>query len=103
MNRLGMLIDLSHISENGFWDVINLSTQPIIVSHSNAKEICNHNRNLTNEQILAVKNNNGVIGINLYPDFLNESGKASLNDIVKHIEHIISLVGSEHIWIRCRF
>lgn len=55
MNKLGMLIDLSHIAERGFWDVMTLSQHPIILSHSNAKAICNHRRNLTDEQILAVK------------------------------------------------
>jgi len=65
MNSLGMLIDVSHISEKGFWDIIETTQSPIIASHSNAKKICNHQRNLTDEQILAMKNNGGVIRINL--------------------------------------
>lgn len=103
MNKLGMLIDLSHLSEKGFWDVINLTEKPIIVSHSNSKVICNHRRNLTNEQIEAVKSNNGVIGINLYPHFLNDSGIATVFDVIKHIEHIIGIVGPDHIGMGADF
>ena len=103
MNSLGMIIDVSHIAEKGFWNVIELSDLPIIASHSNAKKICNHRRNLNNEQIIAIKKNGGVIGINLYPQFLNDKGSAELNDIVKHIEHILSLIGYEHIGIGADF
>jgi len=97
MNRLGMLIDVSHISEKGFRDVVELSEDPVIASHSNAKRICNHIRNLNDEQILAIKENGGVIGINFCPEFLNETGKASSEDIIKHIEYISALAGPEHV------
>lgn len=103
MNRLGMIIDVSHLSEKGFWDVIELSTSPIMASHSNTKRICSHARNLTDEQILAIKDNNGVIGINLYPVFLNDTGKADTTDIIRHIEHICSLAGIEHVGIGADF
>lgn len=103
MNSLGMLIDLSHISEKGFWDVIELTRSPLIVSHSNAKKICCHKRNLTDEQIMAVKKNRGVIGINLYPDFLNSEGKATVKDVIKHIEHIAGLTGEDHIGLGADF
>lgn len=103
MNKLGMLIDLSHIAQQGFWDVIELSSNPIIVSHSNAKSICSHKRNLTDDQIIAVKNNGGVIGINLYPNFLNDSGVAKITDVIKHIEHISSLVGCDNLGIGADF
>ncbi|HHV95531.1 MAG TPA: membrane dipeptidase [Clostridiaceae bacterium] len=99
MNRLGMLIDLSHISERGFWDVIELTTQPIILSHSNAYKIYPHRRNLKDEQIKAVKENGGVIGINFYPYFLNGSNKATVDDVIKHIDHMISIAGEDHIGI----
>lgn len=103
MNRLGMLVDVSHLSEKGFWDVIEASKQPIIASHSNSKAICNHRRNLTDEQISAIKDNGGVIGINLYPDFLNNSDKASMVDIIKHIEHISSIGGDGIVGIGADF
>ncbi|MCX7710397.1 MAG: dipeptidase [Clostridia bacterium] len=103
MNRLGMLVDLSHISERGFWDVLEVTKDPIIVSHSNAKKICDHRRNLSDRQIEAVKTNGGVIGINLYPHFLNSSGSASLKDIILHIEHIVSISGDEHLGVGADF
>jgi len=103
MNSLGMLVDLAHISEKSFWDVMEYTDKPVIVSHSNAKKICPHKRNLTDEQIMAIKNNGGVIGINLYPWFLNKTGIASIKDVIMHIEHIASLTGEEHIGIGADF
>ena len=103
MNSLGILVDLSHITEKGFWDVMELTEQPVIVSHSNAKKICNHRRNLTDAQIQAVRDNKGVIGINLYPHFLNETGTASLKDVISHIEHIAGIAGIEHIGMGADF
>lgn len=95
MNRIGMLVDVSHISEPGFWDIMNLSNKPIIASHSNAKRLCGHVRNLTDDQLLALKKNGGVTGINLYPVFLNNSGKATLKDALSHIEYILALTGED--------
>jgi len=97
MNSLGMLIDVSHISERGFWDVIELTTSPIIASHSNARAICNHKRNLTDDQINALAKNKGVMGINFYPPFLTKSKSAALTDIINHIEHIAGLTGCDYI------
>jgi membrane dipeptidase len=103
MNSLGMLVDVSHISEKGFWDVLELTRSPIIASHSNAQSICSHVRNLTDEQIKAIGKNGGVMGINFYPAFLNDSKKASVTDIVNHIEHMASLVGCDYIGIGADF
>jgi membrane dipeptidase len=97
MNELGMIIDVSHLSEKGFWDVIELTKDPIIASHSNAKHICKHRRNLSNQQIMAIKENGGVIGINFYPFFLSDSGNANIKDILLHIEHIAELTGEDHL------
>lgn len=103
MNSLGMLIDLSHLSERGFWDVMEITGSPVIVSHSNAKAVCGHVRNLTDDQIRAVHQNNGVIGINFYPSFLNDSEKAEISDIVRHIEYMASLIGCENIGLGADF
>ncbi|RCX20047.1 dipeptidase [Anaerobacterium chartisolvens] len=103
MNSLGMLVDLSHISEKGFWDVMDITQSPVIVSHSNARGICRHRRNLRDDQILEVKRNGGVMGINLYPVFLNDSGSAGMADIIRHIEHIASLAGEDSIGIGADF
>ncbi|GAE89977.1 dipeptidase [Acetivibrio straminisolvens] len=103
MNKLGMLIDLSHISKTGFWDVLECTSSPVIVSHSNAQRLCAHRRNLTDKQIIAIKDNGGVIGINLYPEFLNNSKEATIKDIISHIEYISSLAGPEHIGLGADF
>jgi len=103
MNKLGMLVDVSHINETSFWDVINTSRNPIIASHSNAKKLCLHQRNLTDEQFKALIKNNGVTGINLFPNFLNESGTADINDILNHIDHFMSLGGENNIGIGADF
>lgn len=103
MNRLGMIVDVSHLAEKGFWDVVDTSKAPIIASHSNAKKICGHRRNLTDEQIMALKDNGGVMGINLCPGFLNDSGKAALKDIIAHIEYIEGLSGPDHIGLGADF
>lgn len=97
MNKLGMVIDLSHISEKGFWDCIELTKKPLIVSHSNAKKLCGHVRNLTDEQLYAVKKNGGVVGINFYSRFLRDDGAASQEDILQHIEHMCSIIGTDHV------
>lgn len=103
MNLCGMAVDASHISENGFWDILGISKKPIIVSHSNARAVCAHKRNLTDEQIRAVIKNGGVIGINLFPKFLNGKEKASVKDVLLHIEHMLSLGAENNIGIGTDF
>ncbi len=103
MNRLGMMVDVSHLSEAGFWDVIHLSSAPIIASHSNAKKICRHSRNLTDEQLLALKKNGGVTGINLYPFFVINDGKAEMKHVISHIEHIVGLTGEDTLGLGSDF
>lgn len=95
-NQCHVWTDVSHLSEKAFWDVIELSDYPI-ASHSNAKTITNHPRNLTDAQILSLIKKNGAIGITFVPEFLTESGEATIGDILKHIDHICSLGGYRHI------
>ena len=95
MNALGMIVDVSHISEHGFWDVAEVSAMPFIASHSNAKAICTFPRNLTDEQIKHIIKANGFIGLNLCSDFLRKNG-STVTDIIRHAEHILSL-GGENI------
>lgn len=99
MNRLGIIVDVSHISEPGFWDVIKVSDKPIIASHSNAKAICNHVRNLSDDQIRALAKNGGVMGLNMCHEFLSDERPVVIEHVVDHIEHVFSLVGSKHIGI----
>ncbi|MBQ7792684.1 MAG: membrane dipeptidase, partial [Clostridia bacterium] len=73
MNRLGMIADLSHASDETFWDVLSVSEKPVLVSHSNSRELCNHPRNVTDEMYKALMENGGVLGISFYPPFLGEN------------------------------
>lgn len=93
MEQLGMIVDVSHLSEKGFWNVAEIAAKPFIASHSNSKEICSHKRNLTDEQFTEIKNRGGIVGINLYRGFLRDRGKAYIKDVKNHIEHFLSLGG----------
>lgn len=95
MNELGMLVDVSHLSDGGFWDCIRYSKSPIVASHSNARALCSHPRNLTDEMLKALAENGGVTGLNLYPAFLVESGLASNADIARHALHMINVAGED--------
>jgi membrane dipeptidase len=96
--KLGMFIDVSHLNDEGFWDVMKISKKSVIASHSNSRTIVNHARNLTDEQIKAIAKTGGVIGMNAYSDFVSEdeAGK-NVEGLIKHIIHIRDLVGAEHI------
>jgi membrane dipeptidase len=96
MDRLGMLIDVSHLNEKSFWDVCEYSAGTIIASHSNARRICNAMRNLTDDQILAVAGKRGVIGINSWSSFVAEEN-ADINGLVRQIDYIVSLAGIDHV------
>ncbi|MGI6084796.1 MAG: dipeptidase [Acetivibrionales bacterium] len=101
--NLGVIIDISHASDKTFWDVAEISHKPFIASHSNSRSVCSHRRNLTDRQICAIAKSGGVIGINLCPDFLNNSGNAGIMDIIRHIEHISALAGTKSIGFGCDF
>jgi len=103
MNRLGMLIDISHCSEKTFWDTIDCSEKPIIASHSNAKAVCNHRRNLTDDMIKAIAENNGFIGINFYPSFLTSAQTVSIENVFEHIDYIVELAGVDCVGLGSDF
>lgn len=103
MNRLGMIVDVSHIDEGTFWDVINVSKSPIIASHSGIDNIKSHNRNLTDKQLKALADNGGVIGIVFYPDFLSDSDDVYVSNIVDHIDYAVDLIGIEHVGLGSDF
>lgn len=103
MNRLGMVVDVSHLAERGFWDVLAISRHPIIASHSNARAVCDHRRNLTDAQIRALAEHGGVMGMNFFPEFLRSDGPATLEDVVRHIDHIVDLVGPDHVGLGSDF
>lgn len=103
MNELGMLVDVSHLSDGGFWDVLKYSKKPVIASHSNARNECPHQRNLSDEMIHGLADRGGVAGINFYPLFLNGSDKAGVDDIVHHIVHMYHVGGEELVAIGTDF
>ena len=96
MNKLGMLVDVSHIAPAGFWDVIEASTKPIIATHSNAKALCPHPRNLDDQQIKAINENDGLIGITFAGQFLeNDYNDACIESVYRHIDHMLNLMGND--------
>ena len=104
MNKVGMLIDISHASEGTFWDAIKYSKDPIFASHSSVKALCDHDRNLTDEQLRALAKNGGVIHICIYGGYLNKDAKAaSIEDVVAHIDHAVKVAGIDHVGIGSDF
>ena len=103
MNRVGMVIDLSHAAESTFWQVLELSTVPVVCSHSSCKALCNHPRNLADEQMAALASKGGVVQVTMYSGFLREDGEATIDDFMMHLEHAISVAGIEHVGIGTDF
>ncbi len=104
MNRLGVMVDISHAAESTFYDVLACSRYPIIASHSSARALCNHPRNLTDDQLKAIAGQGGVVQLCLYKGFINEEAeKASVSDAIRHINHMVDLIGVEHVGIGSDF
>ncbi|CEQ22236.1 dipeptidase [Paraclostridium sordellii] len=97
MNELGMIVDVSHLSDLGFYDVARISKKPFIATHSNARFITNHSRNLTDDMIKVLANKGGVTGINFCSAFIGNTSMAMIDDMVKHIKHIKNVGGIESI------
>ena len=95
MNELGMLIDVSHLSDGGFWDCIQRSKAPIVASHSNARTLCGHPRNLSDEMLCVLAEKGGVAGLNFYPTFLKKGGQAGISDIARHAKYMIDTAGED--------
>jgi len=104
MNRLGIMVDVSHAAESTFYDVLKYSKVPVIASHSSARSLCDQVRNLTDDQLKALAAHNGVVQVCLYKGFINENAeKASLSDAIRHINHIVNLIGIDHVGIGSDF
>ena len=104
MNNLKMFIDVSHLSETGFWDVIKRSKAPIVASHSNCYALCPHPRNLKDEQIKALADKGGVIGITFVPNFLTqEKRKTTVKDVVTHIDYLVEKAGIDCVGLGSDF
>jgi membrane dipeptidase len=96
LGRLGIITDVSHISERGFWDVLEYTTGPVIATHSNARALADHPRNLTDQQITALAHAGGMIGINFYPDLLG-TPSPTIEDVIRQIDYVCTLVGPDHV------
>ena len=97
MAELKMAADTSHLNEAGFWDLIDKHSQPPMASHSCAAKLRPHFRNLTDDQIRAMAERGGWIGVNFYPNFLTDTGRAGVEDIVRHIDHMCQLGAHKHV------
>ncbi len=100
MNQLGVLPDVSHLSDEGFWDVIELSQNkyPVVASHSDARALCDHPRNMTDDMLKALGNTNGMVGVNYSADFLREGERfASMEAVLDHTLHLIDKAGIDHV------
>lgn len=104
MNKLGMIIDVSHLSDGGFYDVAKYSKSPFVASHSNSREMCNHSRNLTNDMIRVLSDKGGITGINFEKSFLNEGGSRSdVESMLRHVMHIYKVGGIDVLAIGSDF
>jgi membrane dipeptidase len=102
LNRLDMIVDVSHLSDAGFWDVLEASKDPVVASHSNARAVCAHPRNMTDDMIKALAEKGGVMGMNFAPDFVHKTNPR-VSTLVDHIDHIVDLVGPEHVGLGSDF
>ncbi|MFX0124199.1 MAG: dipeptidase [Candidatus Hodarchaeota archaeon] len=105
MESLGIVVDVSHLNQKGYTDVVKKSSKPFIASHSNAYSLCNNNRNLTDEQLMEIASADGVVGINFYPRFLrqNNPDMVSIKDVIQHIKYIAELIGVDHVGLGSDF
>ena len=103
MNRLGILVDLSHGGEKSFYDALDISSQPIVCSHSSSRALCNHPRNLTDDQMRALAAKGGVAQTTIYHGFLKADGEATILDVMAHLNHAIDVMGIDHVGLGTDF
>ena len=103
MNRLGIMVDLSHAHEKSFYDALEMSRQPIVCSHSSCRSLCDHPRNLTDDQMRALAAKGGVMQVTLYNGFLVKDGQATIEDAMRHLDHAISVMGIDHVGLGTDF
>jgi microsomal dipeptidase-like Zn-dependent dipeptidase/gamma-glutamyl-gamma-aminobutyrate hydrolase PuuD len=103
MNRLGIMVDLSHAHEKSFYDALDISKTPIVCSHSSCRTLCDHPRNLTDDQMRALAAKGGVCQITLYNGFLKKEGEATILDALAHLEHAINVMGIDHVGLGTDF
>ena len=107
MNRRGMIVDISHLNETGFWDVMEITKDPVLATHSNCKALCSHHRNLTDDQIKALAETGGGINLSFCGGFIKDGvgfdpeavKKVTIEDWLDHLDHAVELVGADHVGI----
>ena len=106
-NALGLLIDLSHLNEAGFWDVARLSDAPLVATHSNAHAICPHSRNLTDRQLQAIADSDGMVGLNFATAMLREDGRmiaeTPIGLVMRHLDHLLAILGEDRVGLGSDF
>lgn len=96
MERLGMAVDVSHLSDKGFYELCGFASKPFVASHSNSRKICNHRRNLTDEMFAEIVKRGGLVGLNYYENFIKEDGESiSVDDLLRHVHHFLELGGED--------
>ncbi len=103
MNRLGLMVDLSHASDKSFYDALKISRTPIVCSHSSCRSLCDHPRNLTDDQMRRLAQTGGVMQVTLYAGFLRKDSKATILDAISHLEHAIKIMGIDHVGLGTDF
>ena len=103
MNRLGILVDMSHAGEKSFYDALDISSKPIVCSHSSVRALCDHPRNLTDDQMRALAAKGGVAQTTIYHGFLRQDGEACILDVMDHLEHAIQVMGIDHVGLGTDF
>ncbi len=101
-NELGMIFDVSHLSDKSFWDLAEISKKPIVATHSNFRAICDHSRNLTDEMAREIFRQDGIIGLNLAKSFIHsDKDKQTAENLFRHLDHCLELGGEDHIGFGC--
>ena len=103
LNRLGIMVDLSHASEKSFYDALEFSQHPIVCSHSSCRALCDHPRNLSDEQMRALAARGGVMQVTLYHGFLEKNGEATVIHALQHLDHAVQIMGIDHVGIGTDF
>lgn len=103
MNRVGMMVDLSHAGERSFYETLEVSQTPVVCSHSSCRALCDHPRNLTDDQLRAIARRGGVVQVCLYGGFLRSDAPATICDAIEHLHHMVNIMGIEHVGIGTDF
>ena len=103
MAQLGIIADVSHLSDQGFWDIVHHGTRPFMATHSNARALRDVSRNLSDNMIRSIADKGGIIGLNFYPDFLSEDPTGRVSDMLRHLRHIVKTGGEQVVGLGTDF